>query len=269
MGSAMPEALRTTAPRPKPCEAGFPASAKSERDEAPLTAGAAAADPFKVFRAPGRILPWAAPAWTGLQADMTRPATNETMAVLTMLLVKSALPVQPAGGLVLPVGIFLPAHLVMVLRPLRCCGLGTKPCANIANAPCGDCIAQFRWSWERAPPNLAPQRGSRKRQGRRQVWTLGIANQLGQACIRCIGQLIKTWDCVGHAVRDGLAGLAWLVGDGLAGDLRVGHRVSFGCTASGRGLRPFAVRCGETARSTDLRFCQRLLQTLYRTTSEI
>lgn len=35
----MPEALRTTAPRPKPCEAGFPASAKSERDEAPLTAG--------------------------------------------------------------------------------------------------------------------------------------------------------------------------------------------------------------------------------------
>lgn len=93
----MRPALRTSPPRPKPCEAGFPASAKSERDEAPLSVGAATADSIKVFRAPGRIVPRLHAEGEAHQARsaavliVSRSASRRAMAV------NFAVSVQPAG----------------------------------------------------------------------------------------------------------------------------------------------------------------------------
>lgn len=68
-----------------------------------------------VCSAPGRIVPWAAAGV--VQDDMARPTTNEMMAVLMMLRVKSALSVQLVGGVVSPAGFFLSVQRGMVSAP--------------------------------------------------------------------------------------------------------------------------------------------------------
>ena len=140
------------------------------------------------------------------------PTTNKMTAVLMMLRVKSALSVQLVGGVVSPASFFLSVQRVMVLCPLRCFGLGTDPCAHVRHLPCSDCDAQLHWGWKRARANLAPQTGRGKWQQRRAGRVFRVAHQLSLAHQCRIGQLVKAWDCVGHAVRDGLAGLAWLEG---------------------------------------------------------
>ena len=87
------------------------------------------------------------------------------------------------------------------MAQLLCLGLGTDPCANIANAPGGDCRAKFQWSWKRSLANLAPQSCWAERQRRRAGRVLGVAHQLRLAHQCRIRQLVKARDWRRHALH--------------------------------------------------------------------